>query len=273
MAGLLKGAGRNGTRPGVRPGAGPPYAMLRHGLRTGVAEWLLGRLPTPRRNPFALGYLAVVCATTTFAKLADPGLVLRLQEASSSDGHNLLHHPLRALLFSGFWVAGTIWMPYLWAFAFTVAPLERRVGPGRAAAVFAAGHITATLLSQSVVVIGVETGRVEPEAMDYLDIGVSYGVLASLGALAGLLPLRGRLLALGAAGALLAEQYASDQDLVTGIGHPVALLVGVALWRRLRRDVDRRPHRPGPAAPAPSPAASAVAAAPASRGAAVLDRP
>ncbi|MFI8082657.1 rhomboid-like protein [Kitasatospora sp. NPDC086009] len=231
---------------GPRPG--PPYGMLRFGLRTGPAAWVLARVPTPRRNPFALGYLAVVVATTTFAGLADPGLVLRLQEASSSDGHNLVHHPLRALLFSGFWVAGTIWMPYLWAFAFTVAPLERRVGAVRAAAVFGIGHVTATVLSQSVVITAVATGRMEPRALDCLDIGVSYGVLVSLGALAGLLPPRGRLLALGGAAVLVAEQIAGDRDLVTGVGHPVALLTGVALWRWLRNGPGPRWRRPEAAA-------------------------
>ncbi|AUY49860.1 rhomboid-like protein [Streptomyces sp. CB01881] len=266
MAGLRSGAGR----------AGPPYGMLRYGLRVWVVDWLLARVPTPRRNPFALGYLAVVCATTTFAKLADPGLVLRLQQASSSDAHNLLHHPVRALLFSGFWVAGTIWMPYLWAFAFTVAPLERRVGPGRAAAVFAAGHVGATLLSQVVVIAAVAGRRLEPGALDHLDIGVSYGVLASLGALAGLLRPRGRLLVLGLAAALIAQQIASDRDLVTGIGHPAAVLAGVALWRRLRRTSGRRLCRPEPGhregGRRSEPAGPAGTSAAASGRAALLDR-
>ncbi|MFB6888863.1 rhomboid-like protein [Kitasatospora sp. NPDC056327] len=222
---------------------GPPYGMLRLGLRSGAVGRLLAVVPTPRRNPFALGYLAVVGATTTFAGLADPELVLRLQEASSSDGHNLLQHPLRALLLSGFWVAGPVWVPYLWAFALTVAPLERRVGPARAAAVFAAGHVLATLLSQGVVIVAVETGRLEPAAMDLLDIGVSYGVLASLGALAGLLRPAGRLAALALASVTIAEQISSDRDLVTGVGHPVALLTGVALWRWLRRWDGHRPRR------------------------------
>lgn len=261
MAELRGSTARSGPRPG------PPYGMLRHGLRAGLAEWVLARVPTPRRNPFALGYLAVVVATTTFAKLADPGLVLRLQEASSSDGHNLVCHPLRALLFSGFWVAGTIWMPYLWAFAFTVAPLERRVGSVRAAAVFAIGHITATVLSQSVVIAAVATGRMESGALDSLDIGVSYGVLVSLGALAGLLSPRGRLLALGGAAVLLADQIAADRDLVTGVGHPVAVLTGVALWRWLRRGPGRRWRRPE-AAPVGSPGSAQAAGG----AAAVLDR-
>ncbi|MEV7777304.1 rhomboid-like protein [Kitasatospora sp. NPDC088351] len=265
MAEWRQGAVPARSRPA--PPAGPPYGLLRHGLRAGVAEWVLARVPTPRRNPFALGYLAAVGATTTFARLADPELVLRLQEASSSDGHNLLHHPVRALLFSGFWVAGPIWMPYLWAFAFTVAPLERRVGAARAAAVFAIGHITATVLSQAVVITAVATGRMESEAMDYLDIGVSYGVLASLGALAGLLPPRGRLLALGGVGAMIADQILTDRDLVTGIGHPVAVLAGVVLWRWLRRDGGGRlrPRR------LRTPAASAASAS-GPGGAAVLDR-
>ncbi|MFF4379457.1 rhomboid-like protein [Kitasatospora sp. NPDC001547] len=240
MAGRGRGADGFGT-------AGAPYGMLRLGLRTGVLEWLLERVPTPRRTPFTLGYLAVVGATTTFARIADPELVQRLQEASSSDGHNLLQHPLRALVLSGFWVAGEAWMPYLWGFALTIAPLERRVGPARAAAVFAAGHVAATLLSQGVVITAVETGRMAPEVMDHLDIGVSYGVLACLGAVAGLLSWRGRLLALGGAGLMIAEQIATDRDVVTGVGHPAAVLAGVALWRWLRR-AERRPPRPRPAA-------------------------
>ncbi|MFJ2575721.1 rhomboid-like protein [Kitasatospora aureofaciens] len=264
MAGLRRGAGPGGSRP--LPYAGPPFGMLRFGLRTGVTEWLLARVPTPRRNPFAFGYLAVVGATTAFGKLANPDLVLRLQEASSSDGHNLLHHPLRALLLSGFWVAGEVWMPYLWGFAFTVAPLERRVGSRRAAAVFAIGHVTATLLSQAVVITAVEAGRLESAAMDYLDIGVSYGVLASLGALAGLLSWRGRLLALGSAATLIAEQIATENDLVTAVGHPAAVLTGVALWRWLRRG----PGRPLRSRRAEVPAAGS-ASAPSPGGAPVLD--
>ncbi|MEV7771498.1 rhomboid-like protein [Kitasatospora sp. NPDC086791] len=239
-----------------RAPAGAPYGMLRHGLRTGVTRWLLDRVPTPRRNPFTLGYLAVVGATTTFARFADPGLVQRLQEASSSDGHNLLQHPLRALVLSGCWVAGEVWMPYLWGFAFTLAPLERKVGPARAAVVFAIGHVAATLLSQGVVITAVETGRLAPEMMDHLDIGVSYGVLACLGALAGLLSWRGRLLALGGAGLMIAEQIASDKDVVTAVGHPAAVLAGVALWRWLRR-AERRPPRPRPAVAAVGGAAPA----------------
>ncbi|WP_157882275.1 rhomboid-like protein [Streptomyces rubellomurinus] len=260
MAGLRQEAGRQGP-----PSAGVPYGMLRYGLRTAVLDWLLERVPTPRRNPFTLGYLAVVGLTTTFAKLADPELVQRLQEASSSDGHNLLQHPLRALVLSGFWVAGEVWMPYLWGFAFTLAPLERRVGPARAALVFAVGHVTATLLSQGVVFVAVETGRMDPAVMERLDIGVSYGVLACLGAVSGLLSRRGRVLALGGVGLMIAEQIAAEKDVVTAVGHPAAVLAGVALWRWLRGVERRRPRREAAARAAGVAAGPGAAGVPAAR--------
>lgn len=261
MAGVWREAAGGAAAP-----TGVPYAMFRHGLRTAVLDWLLERLPTPRRNPFTLGYLAVVGATTTFAKLADPELVQRLQEASSSDGHNLLQHPVRALVLSGFWVAGEMWMPYLWGFAVTLAPLERRVGPARAAAVFAIGHVGATLVSQGVVMGAVATGRMEPGAMDRLDIGVSYGVLACLGAVAGLVSTRGRVLALGVTGLMIAGQIAEDRDVVTAVGHPAAVLAGVALWRWLRRVQRQRPtSRPRRAAAAAVKGVTAPGGLPAAR--------
>ncbi|MBD0693989.1 rhomboid-like protein [Streptomyces sp. CBMA123] len=221
-----------------------PYGMLRRGLRGGAFEWLLERVPTPRRTPFTIGYLVVVGATSTLTRLADPQLVQRWQEASSSDGHNLLQHPLRALVLSGVWVAGGDWVPYLWGFALTLAPLERRVGPARAAAVFAIGHVAATLLSQGAVIIAVEAGRMAPEAMDRLDVGVSYGVFACLGAAAGALPRSARVPVLVGAGLMIAQQIATGKDLVTAVGHPAALLTGMALWPWLRR-IERRPPRPG----------------------------
>ncbi|MFE0461693.1 rhomboid-like protein [Kitasatospora sp. NPDC058965] len=219
------------------------YAGLRLGLRSGPLLWLLRQVPTPRRNPFALAYLLVLAGTTALTRFGDPQLVHQLQTMSSTDGHHLVSTPLRSLLMSGLWVVGPVWMPYFWAMALTVAPLERRVGPLRAAGVFAAGHVVGTLVSQGLVAVAVAMGKVGPSILDELDIGISYGVLACLGALAGLLSRRGRVLALTAAVLLVLHQVTDDADLVTAIGHPTALLAGIALWRPLRR----RP--PGPRGP------------------------
>ncbi|MFD8594074.1 rhomboid-like protein [Kitasatospora sp. NPDC059646] len=211
--------------------------LIRPGLRA---------IPTPRTNPFALGYLALLLGTTLYARFGDPETVHRLQAVSSTDAHNLMVHPALSLVGSGLWVAGSVWMPYFWAFGVTVAPLERRIGGIRALGVFAAGHIGATLLSQGVVLGAVASGGAAPDVLDAIDIGVSYGVLASLGGLAGLLRPAGRAVALGAGLALIGNQLLSDPDLVTSVGHPAALLVGVALWPWLRRG--REPRRPRRAA-------------------------
>ncbi|TQF03462.1 hypothetical protein E6W39_16010 [Kitasatospora acidiphila] len=243
-----------------------PHAGLRLGLRSGPLRWALDRLPTPRRNPFTLLYLAVLAGTTLLARDTDPALVHRLQELSSTDGHHLLRAPVRSLLLSGLWVAGPDWLPYLWGFAFILAPLERLVGWRRAIGVFATGHVVATLLSQGVVAVLVATGHADRGLLDELDIGVSYGLLASLGALAGQFRRPGRLLTLAGGVLLVAHQMQSDPDLVTAIGHPTALLVGIALWRPLRRPVRRRrwPWRRGAAgveggaAGQPKPAAKPV---------------
>ncbi|MFK0190643.1 rhomboid-like protein [Kitasatospora sp. NPDC090308] len=217
--------------------------LIRPGLRA---------VPTPRANPFALGYLALLLGTTLYGRLGDPETVHRLQSLSSTDAHNLLVHPALSLVGSGLWVAGPVWMPYFWAFALTVAPLERRVGGLRALGVFGAGHVAATLLSQAVVVAAVATGRAGKELLDAMDIGVSYGVLASLGALAGLLGPVGRRTALGAGVALVGHQLVTDPDLVTSVGHPAALAVGVSLWPLLRGRGPRPPWRARRARRAPA---------------------
>ncbi|MEU5387718.1 rhomboid-like protein [Kitasatospora cineracea] len=208
--------------------------LIRPGLRA---------VPTPRANPFALGYLALLLGTTLYARFGDQDTVHRLQSLSSTDAHNLLVHPALSLVGSGLWVAGPVWMPYFWAFALTVAPLERRIGGLRALGVFGAGHIAATLLSQAVVVAAVAAGGAETDLLDAMDIGVSYGVLTSLGALAGLLGPTGRKVALGAGLALIGHQLLTDPDLITSVGHPAALGVGVALWPLLRGRGPRGPWR------------------------------
>ncbi|MFD0529874.1 hypothetical protein ACFQ1I_28635 [Kitasatospora arboriphila] len=65
-------------------------------------------------------------------------------------------------------------------------------------------------------------------------------------------PRPSRNLALGIAAVLVGEQFLDGTDLVTGIGHPAALLIGIALWRPLRRG-PRRPLRRRRPAPAPLP--------------------
>ena len=106
------------------------------------------------------------------------------------------------------------------------------IGP---AGVFLAGHVLATLATEIPVGLAVLAGRLPGSSLHRLDYGISFGVAASAGALAGLLRpwLRRSLLAL-VAGALLDELLVFG-DPLTDWGHLIALAIGVSTWPFVRR--------------------------------------
>ncbi|MDG4861985.1 hypothetical protein P8605_27970, partial [Streptomyces sp. T-3] len=77
-----------------------------------------------------------------------------------------------------------------------------------------------------------------------LDFGISFGVSACVGALAGLLAPWPRWLLLGGVGAVLLHELLVLADPIADWGHPLALLIGVAAWPPVRR---WRRERGGPA--------------------------
>ncbi|MCD0482906.1 hypothetical protein LO771_10970 [Streptacidiphilus sp. ASG 303] len=232
------GAGRTRLVPVRGRPARPPLAGALADALSPVRPYLSRPallLPGPRRTPFTFWYLVVLLATTLYARFGDPAAVRAAVDASSSDGWHLLHTPVRAMLLSGVWAAGPLWSPYLLAFTLVLAPLERRVGALRAALVFAAGHVLATLVSELPIALLVLTGGLGPAALHRIDVGVSYGVMACLGALSGLLPRPVRYGVPAGAAALLLQRAFDGDDPVTGVGHPSALLVGLLCWPLVRR--------------------------------------
>jgi Mn2+/Fe2+ NRAMP family transporter len=115
---------------------------------------------------------------------------------------------------------------------------------GRVATVIVAvfGHVGATLFVAVLLAAGINDGVVDADLARVPDVGVSYGLAAVAGVLAGRVPRRWRLwYALGvlavAGGTLLL-----DADF-TGVGHLTAVLIGFALAVLTSR-------HPEPAAPA-----------------------
>lgn len=208
---------------------------LRPPGRTGSGRRPRALLPGPRRTPLTFWYLAVLLGTTLYARLGAPGTVRAAVAASSTDAWHLEHTPLRVLVLSALWTAGPYWAPYLVAFSATLAPLERRIGSLRTLQVFALGHVLATLASEVPIALRVRSGGLPEEALHRVDIGVSYGLLACVGALAALLPTRLRYALPAAAAALALHPAATGTDPVTAVGHPAALLIGLACWGPVRR--------------------------------------
>ena len=229
VSGLLDGMPR---QRGPASGATATVPVPVPGARI-LRPWRL--LPTPTGTPFTFGYAAVLVLTSLITTYAAPSLVHTLHQASSTDVAHLVQTPVLVLLASALWVAGGIASPYVVCFLLVLTALERRIGGARAAVVFLLGHVLATLATEGTVGLAVLAGHLPESSLHRLDYGISFGVAAGVGALAGLLTpwLRWPLLALF--GGMLVEDLIEFTDPMTNWGHLISLAIGIATWPVIRR--------------------------------------
>nr|WP_237524997.1 rhomboid-like protein [Streptomyces sp. SID5643] len=218
------GAAAAGVREPARAALPRPRALR---------PWLL--LPTPTGTPFTFGYTTLLCLTSLITAHADPALVHALLQGSSTDVAHLVRSPELVLLGSALWVAGGVTSPFAIAFVLVLTALERRIGSLRTAGVFLLGHVLATLATEVPVGLAVLAGHLPGSSLHRLDYGVSFGVAAGIGALAGLLPLWLRLPLLTAFGWMLLTDLLAFTDPMTNWGHLIALGIGIATWPVVRR--------------------------------------
>ncbi|MET9431790.1 rhomboid-like protein [Streptomyces sp. NPDC003036] len=196
-------------------------------------------LPTPTGTPFTFCYALVLVATSLFAEYGDPATVSALLHGSSTDVAHLSRTPLLVLVASALWVAGGLFSPYAIGFVFVLTALERRIGAWRAAAVFLVGHVVATLATEIPVALSVLAGHLPHTSLHRLDYGISFGLMASVGALAGLLNAMARAAVLAWVSVMLLQDLLALEDPLSNWGHPLALLVGVGGWPLVRRAARR----------------------------------
>ncbi|MGW0710585.1 rhomboid-like protein [Streptomyces sp. NPDC002643] len=206
-------------------------------VRPVVGFWFrLRRLPPgPKGTPFTFCYATVLVVTSVVAGYADPALVHALHQGSSTDVAHLVQNPMFVLLASALWVAGGVGSPYVLGFLVVLTALERRVGGVRTAAVFLLGHVLATLATEVPVGLAVAVGHLPESSLHRLDYGISFGVAASAGALAGLLPAWVRRPVLVLFGGMLVDDLIAFSDPMTNWGHLMSLAIGVATWPVVRR--------------------------------------
>ncbi|GCD34900.1 hypothetical protein OEIGOIKO_02640 [Streptomyces chrestomyceticus JCM 4735] len=200
-------------------------------------------LPGPRATPFTFAYTLLLAATSLFAEHADPELVHTLLQASSTDVEHLAQAPLLVLVASALWIAGGPASAYAVAFLLVLTALERRAGALRTAAVFFGGHAIATLATELPVGAAVALGHLPVDSLQRLDYGISFGVMACTGALAGLLPGWARWPLLAGVTWFAVSSLLLSGDPVSDSGHFLALVLGTLTWPLLRR-----PRGPRPAA-------------------------
>ncbi|MFD6433014.1 rhomboid-like protein [Streptomyces venezuelae] len=217
--------GESGAANAADRPAGAPARRLR--------PWRI--LPTPTGTPFTFGYALVLAATSLLTRFADPDVVDSLLHGSSTDVAHLAQSPVLVLVASALWIAGGITSPYAIVFLLVLTALERRIGGLRAAGVFLLGHVVATLATEVPVGFSVLAGHLPDSSLHRLDYGISFGVAASVGALAGLLTPWLRWTVLVCFGGMLVDDLIAFADPMTNWGHLLALAIGVLTWPLLRR--------------------------------------
>ncbi|WP_437043808.1 rhomboid-like protein [Streptomyces sp. enrichment culture] len=245
---LLDGVPRQrGPRGVASPGrweAGPPAAHRRRGPR----PWRV--LPTPAGTPFTFVYAVLLGVTSLIGAHVDPAVLHALLQGSSTDVAHLVRSPELVLVGSALWVAGGVASPFALGFVLVLTALERRIGGLRTAGVFLLGHVLATLATEVPVGLAVLAGHLPDSSLHRLDYGVSFGVAAGTGALAGLLRPWLRVPLLAAFGGMLLRDLAAFADPMTNWGHLIALAIGIATWPLVRRWHTRRAVPAGGDAPA-----------------------
>ncbi|WP_406316620.1 rhomboid-like protein [Streptomyces sp. NBC_00118] len=208
----------------------PPETV---GPRRRIRPWRL--LPTPTGTPFTFAYAAVLVGTSLFVLFAEPGVVASALRGSSTDVAHLAHTPVFVLVASALWIDGGITSPFAIAFLVVLTALERRIGGRRTAGVFVLGHTVATLATEVPVGLSVMAGHLPESSLHRLDYGISFGVAASVGALAGLLTPWPRWAVFAVVGGMLVEDLVEFTDPMTSWGHLMALAIGVGTWPLVRR--------------------------------------
>ncbi|MFJ9934118.1 rhomboid-like protein [Streptomyces virginiae] len=192
-----------------------------------------------RSSPGTHIWLLIIAVTSIIVAIAPDQVDRVLLHRNSSNIHQLVQHPVRALISSAFWIANPASLA-LYAVLFEVfhAPVERWLGTLRWLAIVATAHVVATLISQKVLLTAIQDHRAPRSMTHVVDIGVSYGLAASIGVLTYRIPRPWRWVYLAGVIAFFGIPLATGGTF-TDLGHAIALAVGLLSWPLTRHAVSR----------------------------------
>lgn len=195
-----------------------------------------------RTSPGTHIWLLVIAVTSIVVVIAPDRVEHVLLHRNSSNIHELVKHPIRALLSSAFWIENPASLAlYALLFECFHAPVERWLGSLRWLVIVATAHIAATLASQQVLLMAIRDNRAPHSMTHVVDIGVSYGLAASVGVLTYRLPGPWRWFYLAGAVAFFGLPLLTGGTF-TDLGHAISLAVGLLAWP-LTLHPDPRPAR------------------------------
>ncbi len=191
-------------------------------------------LAAPGATPLATG-LVVLLVGTSLLLHTHPADVDDIVAWTSTNLHNLGHHPVAAMLGSAFVIPDGL-LPELMLVAVSVALLERRLGTIRTATILLAGHVIATLITELGLGLGIWLSKLPDSDLARSDVGISYVMYTALGACTLLATGRWRLIAPAGLVALTTVEFALSPGM-TATGHLLSVgigLLGMAIVRRRR---------------------------------------
>ncbi|MFE0577863.1 rhomboid-like protein [Streptomyces sp. NPDC058874] len=197
-----------------------------------------------RSSPGTHIWLLIIAVTSVIVAIVPDQTERVLLHRNSSNIHQLVQYPVRALLSSAFWIENPASLA-LYAALFEVfhAPVERWLGTLRWLVIVATAHVVATLISQRVLLTAIQDHRAPRSMAHVVDIGVSYGLAASIGVLTYRLPGPWRWLYLVGVLAFFGIPLVTGGTF-TDLGHAIALAIGLLSWPLTRHVVpDETPPR------------------------------
>lgn len=180
--------------------------------------------------PLSLAYLVALTGTALAARAIGTERAHRMKANASTDVAHLEAAPGRALIASAFVLDGRWELGQLALVAAALLPLERRIGSLRTAAVFAGGHVGATLATELPIALAISRRQLPESSAHRIDVGPSFGAFAALGVGCGLLPGALRPWALLGLAAGQSVIDITNRDPAAAVGHAVAIAVGVSTW-------------------------------------------
>ncbi|RSO46790.1 hypothetical protein DMH15_06615 [Streptomyces sp. WAC 06725] len=174
-------------------------------------------------------YVMVLAATAAWLAAQSPHKQERFIRHNSSNVHHLEGGEWWTLLTSSLVVDGVPVLLGIGAVAAALGRAEWRWGSARGLSVFFFGHVAATLLTQGVVWL-MRLAHMPGALARMKDVGISYGLVATVACLLALGGERARRYGLPALAVILAVAWTVNQELADA-GHLVALGLGVLASR------------------------------------------
>ncbi|MFD9726880.1 rhomboid-like protein [Streptomyces sp. NPDC059072] len=192
-----------------------------------------------RSSPGTHIWLLIIAVTSIVVAIAPDRVEHVLLHRNSSNIHQLVKYPVRALLSSAFWIEDPASLAlYVVLFEVFHAPVERWLGTLRWLAIVATAHVVATLISQKVLLTAIQAHEAPRSMTHVVDIGVSYGLAASVGVLTYRIPSPWRWFYLAGAVAFFGIPLLTGGNF-TDLGHAISLAVGLLAWPLTRHVVSR----------------------------------